>query len=279
MLKRTLLPFMLIMALVLAACSAPAAPDAASSGDSSGGDAAADGGAAMAADLPADAAPEQVLNLVLGGGTYSYEEPIAFHLLATGGRSQQWKTLYVTPLMYFDIDQNLKPAVFDTWESNEDNTEWTFTIDPRAQWSDGSPITATDVKKTWELMANPLSVADRSIQYIGNVVGFAEVRAGDAEEIPGVEAVDDSTVHVTLTQSDAIFHWRIATSHMGPIKMDGITIDDMDTLWKLESEPATSGPYMLSEFDADLGTAAFVPNPNWWMNEGPYLDARLPSNY
>jgi hypothetical protein len=120
MLKRFLLPFTLILALVLAACGAPAAPDAAPSADSDPAPASAE--AAPAKDLPADAAPDQVLKLVLGGGTYSFEEPMAFHLLSTGGRSQQWKTLYTTPLLYFDVDQNLKPAIFDTWEPNEDHT-------------------------------------------------------------------------------------------------------------------------------------------------------------
>ena len=38
------------------------------------------------------------------------------------------------------------------------------------------------------------------------------------------------------------------------------------------NSPAVSGPYILTAYDPDAGTAALAPNPNWWMDEGPYLD-------
>jgi hypothetical protein len=37
------------------------------------------------------------------------------------------------PPLYFDVDLNLQPGVFATWEGNADSTVWTFAIDERAK--------------------------------------------------------------------------------------------------------------------------------------------------
>jgi peptide/nickel transport system substrate-binding protein len=220
------------------------------------------------AELPADAATEQTLRVGSGStGVASF----TFTPLQGGGDQQNWQTLQWVPPMYFDQDLTLRPGVFSEWESNDDGTEWTFTIDPRAQFSDGSPITAADVKGTWELMADPLIEHGRIVGYIGNVVGFADLREGTAEEITGLEVVDDQTLKVTLAKPDPVFDQRIATTHMNPVKAEQAKANPTE-FWRPENTPAVSGPYVLSAYDPDAGTAALTPNSNWWMDEGPYLE-------
>ena len=258
--RRSLLALLLALGLMIAAC-APAqqtAPAAESSAD-----------AAMESDLPADAAAEQVLNMTTGStGANSFD----FFPMAGGSDNQSWMPLLYVPPLYFDVDSNLQPGVFNSWESNDDTTEWTFTIDPAAQWSDGTPITAQQVKGTWERMTLPLTEMGRIPQYIGNVQGFDAVRNEEGTDISGLEVIDDSTIKVTLKNPDAIFHWRIATTHMNPIKIDDVSDDNLDSFWLPENNPAVSGPYVLESYDPDLGEASMVPNPNWWMDEGPYLE-------
>ena len=111
----------------------------------------------------------------------------------------------------------------------------------------------------------------RITQYIGNVVGFSAVRNMEAEEISGLIVVDDSTIQVKLVNPDAIFHWRIATTHMNPIKADQAR-GALDTFWLPGNGTLYSGPYMLDSYSPDLQEAVLVPNPNWWMDDGPYLD-------
>ena len=258
MARQTAIVLTLIMALVISACANIPAEQAASSDDS-----------AMMSDLPADAAAEQVLNVTTGStGANSF----SFYPMSGGGDHQTWMPLLYVPPLYFDVNSELQPGVFDSWEANEDSTVWTFTIDPRAQWSDGTPITAQQVIGTWNRMARPETEMGRIPQYIGNVAGFDDVRNEGGSEISGLEALDDSTVQATLSSPDAIFHWRIATTHMNPIKIDDVNDDNIDSFWLPENNPAVSGPYMLEKYDPDLGEAAMVPNPNWWMDEGPYLE-------
>ncbi len=50
--------------------------------------------------------------------------------------------------------QHDRPRLATSWEGNADNTVFTFTLDPAATFADGSPVEATDVKWTWERLAN-----------------------------------------------------------------------------------------------------------------------------
>jgi peptide/nickel transport system substrate-binding protein len=174
--------------------------------------------------------------------------------------------------MYFDVDMNLQPGIFNSWESNEDATVWTFKIDPRAKFSDNTPVTAADVKGTWEVLTHPENCG-RSRGYLGNVKGFWEAReAADYSEVAGFKVVDDSTLEVSLEKSDPVFHWRIATTHLNPVKNSQLREFGEQEFWKPENNPAVTGPFVMTEYKPDLGTATLLPNENWWMDEGPYLE-------
>ena len=46
------------------------------------------------------------------------------------------------------------PVLAQSWESNADQTQFTFHLDPKAVFSDGSPVEAKDVKWTFERLQN-----------------------------------------------------------------------------------------------------------------------------
>ena len=47
-------------------------------------------------------------------------------------------------------NQTLVPRLATSWEGNAEQTEFTFTLDPDAQFADGSKVTSADVKFSWE---------------------------------------------------------------------------------------------------------------------------------
>lgn len=254
--KLLILSILILAIAVVAACAQPVAP----------------AGPEAAADEPAEV--EQILRIATGSsGAASFE----FNAMQAGSDQQNWSTLQFIPPMYFDVDSNLQPGVFSAWEANEDSTVWSFTIDPRAVWSDGTPITAQQVVDSWQVQVAPVNSVGRIRGYLGNVAGFNEARdAAGAEDmivqVSGLQAIDDSTVQVTLVNSDPAFHWRIATAHMAPNRADKAMEFGLTEYWRPENNPIVSGPYILTAYDADLQTAEMEPNPNWWMDEGPYLD-------
>ncbi len=49
----------------------------------------------------------------------------------------------------------LKPALAERWETSPDGKTVTFYLRPGARWSDGVPVTAEDVRFTWEAQTSP----------------------------------------------------------------------------------------------------------------------------
>ena len=52
---------------------------------------------------------------------------------------------------------DLVPALARRWAVSDDGREFTFVLDERAKWSDGVPVTAADVKWTFDVVSDPKS--------------------------------------------------------------------------------------------------------------------------
>ncbi len=59
------------------------------------------------------------------------------------------------PLLRRDQNQNLVPAMAESWKPGEKVDYWDFVIRPNARWSDGVPITAHDWVFTFRHLASP----------------------------------------------------------------------------------------------------------------------------
>jgi peptide/nickel transport system substrate-binding protein len=186
--------------------------------------------------------------------------------LRGGGRTFRWNSFWWASPMYFDTEGKLQPYVFTSWESS-DNKVWTFKIDPKAVFSDGSKITSADVKGSWEVASMPNTKSQRADQVLSKVQGYKEIGAGSGTELTGVATPDEGTVTVTLTQADPIFFMRLA-NHIIPVTKasqsrggDGEEITDW---YKPDNNAVYSGPFKLTSIDIDAGTLTFEPNENFF---------------
>src|SRR5262245_46549869 len=73
--------------------------------------------------------------------------------------------------------RKLLPRLATKWEANEDSTVFTFTLDPKATFADGSPVTAEDVKFSWERLAG----LEGSASYL--MAGVKSVEAKDPQTV------------------------------------------------------------------------------------------------
>ena len=194
--------------------------------------------------------------------------------LRGGGWNMHYLAFWNAGPMYLDENGELYPYVFNEWTPNDDMSMWTFKIDPDAVYSDGSSITAQDVVATWNLVAHPATTHQRVTLFLTGVVGFEDVFNGEAMQMPGVVALDDSTVQVTLDAPDPLFHKKIATNLIGPVKASIAIGEDgfeMAEWWHPKNNPVTSGPFMPASMDLNKGVVTFVKNPHFWIAE-PVLD-------
>ncbi len=100
------------------------------------------------------------------------------------------------PLLRRDQNQNLVPAMAESFRMGEGAEYWDFTIRENARWSDGVPITALDWVFTFRHLASPKLDNPWTWFYydIKGVQALKESR-GRAENV-GVEAVDERTVRI-----------------------------------------------------------------------------------
>ena len=95
--------------------------------------------------------------------------------------------LIYEPLVRLDSQLQIVPAIAQSWQFNADGTKLTFKLDPKAKFQNGSPVTAADVKASFERILNEAT--------------GAAVRANFLS-IASIETPDDKTVVFNLSQPD-----------------------------------------------------------------------------
>lgn len=180
-----------------------------------------------------------------------------------GGPHFRWNSAWWAAPMYFDAEGKINPYVFESWSGSDDKKSWTFKIAANAAFSDGSKITAADVKGSWELATMPSTKNQRVSQVLSGVIGYTEVSGGTGKELPGVVAKDDATVEVTLTAADPIFFMRLG-NHIVPIvkaaQARGEDGNEKTEWWLPANGGVSSGPFTMTDMDIDGGKIGFAAN-------------------
>lgn len=103
------------------------------------------------------------------------------------------------------------PGVATSWDSNEDQTVWTFEIGEGWTFHNGEEITAQTFVDTFNWTVDPDN-AQQNNDFYDVFVGYDELVEGEAEELEGVSAVDDYTLELELNEpfsppaDDAVLH-------------------------------------------------------------------------
>lgn len=99
----------------------------------------------------ADRMPENALVLKPIHGTGEYGGMI--RTLSSDLGTQWMQHQYgCSPVRWARDGEEIIPGIFESWETNADNTVWTFTMRKGLKWSDGQPCTVDDVLFWWNDM-------------------------------------------------------------------------------------------------------------------------------
>ena len=141
------------------------------------------------------------------------------------------------------------PSLAASWTASEDQRRWEFTLAPTASFSDGSKVTAADVKATLERIARKdsgSSVTDL-LELVSGYKAFAV--DGTASELAGVVVVSESVVRIVLDAAWSVLPSAIANPAFGVLPKTVI-----DAGPALPDEPVTSGPFVVSSSTESLLT-------------------------
>lgn len=139
--------------------------------------------------------------------------------------------------------------------TNTDPQQVTYTINPKAVWSDGTPITWEDLRSQAQAMAG----ADRGYQ-VASVSGFDRVEKVE-------RGVDDRQAVVTFNKNYA--EWK---GQFNPLYPQSVTESPEAFNNSARNTLAVSaGPFMMGNIDRTQNRITLVRNPKWW-GPTPKLD-------
>ena len=167
--------------------------------------------------------------------------------------------------MESDGDGNvvIRPSLAESWEVSEDGLVYSFRLREDVAFSNGSPLTAEDVRYTFERLLTHPDSCNQDIA--DNIVGADLLESGKAETLEGFRVLNDQSFSITLTEPFEAF--------LACLSMPGASILDKETTEeagdRFGQEPAWTvgtGSYMIREWTAGKGMILSA-NPDCF--EGP----------
>ncbi|MEM7021861.1 MAG: ABC transporter substrate-binding protein [Pseudomonadota bacterium] len=151
------------------------------------------------------------------------------------------------------LDNQPMPDLAESWEGNEDATEFIFNLRPGVTFHDGTPFTAADVVATYEAILDPdIPASAKAV----------------LDMVDKVEAVDDVTVRFSLKAPYADLPTATAHANARILSAAALAGDHAE----LETKVNGTGPFKLEDYDSARITR-LVRNDDYFIPGKPYLDA------
>lgn len=166
--------------------------------------------------------------------------------------------LVFSGLMRYDSQDGLVPDLAQSYEINEDQTVYTFTLRDDAVWHDGRPVRASDVAFTISAIQNSEYRSPLQVSFAGIAV----------------EQVDEHTIRFTLSEPFAPF-LSLMTVGILPSHLWQNVFPTNAALTELNTKPIGSGPYKFDKFVKDsngnVHSYTFVRNADYY-DGAPFIE-------
>lgn len=161
-------------------------------------------------------------------------------------------------LVRLNSDIQIEPDLAESWEISVDGTEYIFTLRENLRFQSGKPLTAEDIRYSWERAADPETGSITADSYLGDIVGVREKLNGEAQEISGIEVIDDLTLKVTLAEAKPFFLAKLSYPTSFIVDKENVETGGED--WAFL--PNASGPFGLKNYVEEEGIV-FERNPKY----------------
>lgn len=138
-------------------------------------------------------------------------------------------------------DARIEPGLARSWDVSPDGLRYTFHLRTDVKFHDGAAFRAVHVINSFTRVLDPATKAS-SAWPLYPIAGAKEFAAGKSKSL-GLEAVDDSTVVITLTEALAIFP-KLLAMPVASIVPDAVGAD-------FSEHPVGTGPWRLVAWKHD----------------------------
>jgi peptide/nickel transport system substrate-binding protein len=171
---------------------------------------------------------------------------------STAAVDRQVFQLIYDKLVDIDDGLNIVPELSSQWEISEDGMTYTFSLVEGVTFHNGEAFNATAAKANFDRMLDDAT---------------ASPRKSEIAQITNVEAVDDKTLKLTLSQA---FSPLLATlSDRAGMMISPKAITELGD--DLARNPVGTGAFTFVEWVKD-DHLTVKKNPSWWQEGLPYLD-------
>lgn len=169
-------------------------------------------------------------------------------------------------LLGYDQNFTIDDSGFGKAEFDVENKQVTITIPEGQKWDDGEDITIDDVIFPYYVIGNKDYTGIRYGEQLENVVGMKEYHEGTAEEISGLERVDDYTLKVTynnfpnsMLQAGGGVLSYIEPEHV----LKDIPVKELEDAEAVRTKPVGFGPFRVTKI-VPGEAVTFEANEYYW---------------
>ena len=231
-----------------------------SSGGTTAGESSQSAGASESASdkTTAPAAGDQVLSVYANA-----EIKTLVQWAASDSQSSMVNNNAFEGLLRLDEKNEAQPALAKSYDVSDDKLTYTFHLRDGLQWSDGTPLTASDFVFSWLKQMSADATNGYSFIMTDYIVNGTEYNEGkvSAEEV-GVKAVDDKTFQVTIKAPTPYFARLTVLCQFFPLNEAYVTSKG-DQYGLSADNMIYCGPYTITSYDPAVG-ATLKKNDKYW---------------
>lgn len=181
----------------------------------------------------------------LEGGDWGYPTPFSHYSRGPGS----FKMALIFDSLLERGAKGYIPWLADQWDISKDGLTYTFTLKKNLKWQDGTPMTADDIKFSFDYytkhppVSNDLTVDNKSF-------------------IQSVETVDAATVRFKVEKPLSILLGKIGSTRIIP-KHIWEKVEDPLKFTTPEAAIGT-GPFVLKDYNKEQGAYKFEANKDFW---------------
>jgi oligopeptide transport system substrate-binding protein len=162
------------------------------------------------------------------------------------------------------LDENGEPypSLAESWTVSDDGRTYTFHLRDGLRFSDGSPLRAEDVRRSWLRILDP-ATRSSAPDVLSIIVGAGERLAGGPEDDVAITAPDEGTLVVELRHPASYFPEIAATPATFVVPPQA----DASAGWQSVDGFIGSGPYVADSMEGDA--LVLVANDNYVAGPPP----------
>lgn len=216
-------------------------------------------------NVTGEAQEDKVLNLSVAS------EPVMDPAFVTDSYSMPMIKNILEGLTRPTNDGEIVPAMAESWDVSEDGKTYTFHLREGIQWNNGDPVTANDFEYAWKRIINPETAATNASKMFIIEGAEAYFMGEGSEEDVKVNAVDEETFEVTLTEP-APYFIELTARQTTMMPVHQATVEENPS-WATEAgeQFVSNGPFNFVEWNHN-GDYTLEKNEGYWDVDNVDLD-------